>query len=238
MTARILSDGEAQGGAASGAVGGPVTERGRRTRGGLIVAARDAFEERGFNDTTMSEVAARAGVSHGTVYVYFESKQELLGAVVNQLLDEVGDYLRVGYSGDPATRIAEANLRYLRVYAQHARMLQVVEQVATTDPVFARVLTDFRARHVTRVSDAIRRLQDDGRVARDLDAAVSAAALSAMVEGYARHSPGYHIDDVHPTLTRLWLRALGLHEGHEPAAETTHDRHSAALSHPGEDPHR
>jgi AcrR family transcriptional regulator len=237
MMAAVLSEGEPSAAASAG----PVTERGRRTRERLVVAAREVFQERGFNDTTMSVVATRAGVSHGTVYVYFESKQELLRAVVGQLLDEVGDYLRVGYSGDPATRIAEANLRYLRVYAQHARMLQVVEQVATTDAVFAGVLTDFRARHVARVSDAIRRLQADGRVAHDLDAAVSAAALSAMVEGYARHSPGYDIDEVHRTLTRLWLRALGLDESadRQTAIDTSATAPAAtARRRNGEDPSR
>lgn len=192
------------------AAAGPVTEWGRRTRERLLEAARAVFEERGFNDTRMSDVAERAGVSHGTVYVYFESKQALLGQVVQALLAEVGDYLRVGEAGDPATRISEANLRYLRVYARHDRMLQVVEQVATADPVFAEVLARFRARHVARVAEGIRRLQAEDRVADDLDADISAAALSAMVEGYARHSPGYTVDDVHPTLTLLWLRALGL----------------------------
>ncbi len=188
----------------------PVTERGRRTRERLLAAAREVFEEQGFNDATMSDVAARAGVSHGTVYVYFESKAALLAQIVAHLLDEVGDYLRVVDGDDPAARIAEANLRYLKVYTRNARLLQVVEQVATSDADFAAVLADFRARHVGRVADGICRLQAHGLVAEDVDAEIAAAALSAMVEGYARHSPGYNAEEVYPILTRLWLGALGL----------------------------
>ena len=63
---------------------------------------------------------------------------------------------------------------------------EVLPQLITIDwiqPVFAGVLADFRARHVARVAEGIRRLQAEDRVADDLDAHISAAALSAMVEG-------------------------------------------------------
>lgn len=189
---------------------GPVTDRGRRTREKILGAARGVFEERGFNDTRMSDIATAAGVSHGTVYVYFDSKEAVLAEVVNAVLAEAAGYLRVSDIADAQQRVAEANLRYLQVYDRHARLLQVVEQVATTDGHFADVLNGFRARHVKRVAETIKRLQADGVVAADLDPDVAAAALSAMVEGYARHATGFGVEDAHPTLTRLWLRSLGL----------------------------
>ena len=50
----------------------------------LVAAALSVFGERGFRQTTLEEVAARAGVSKGTVYLYFSSKDDLLRAVVTQ----------------------------------------------------------------------------------------------------------------------------------------------------------
>jgi AcrR family transcriptional regulator len=50
----------------------------------LIEAALAVFGERGFRQTTLEEVAARAGVSKGTVYLYFASKDDLFRAVVKQ----------------------------------------------------------------------------------------------------------------------------------------------------------
>lgn len=50
----------------------------------LIEAALAVFGERGFRQTTLEEVAARAGVSKGTVYLYFSSKDDLFRAVVKQ----------------------------------------------------------------------------------------------------------------------------------------------------------
>ena len=188
----------------------PATSKGRRTRARLVAAAREVFEERGFSDTTMSDIAERAGVSHGTVYVYFDSKTTVLRNVVDDLLNEVDSYLRGVEADNAVGRISEANLRYLRVYAEHARLLQVVEQVGTSDAAFARVIGDFRAQHVSRIAEGIRRLQAQGLVSQALDPQVAAGALSAMVEGFARHSRGFELESAHDTLTLLWLGALGL----------------------------
>ena len=60
-------------------------ERRKEARPGeLLDAALDLFVEKGFVATRMEEVAARAGVSKGTVFLYFPSKEELLKAVVRE----------------------------------------------------------------------------------------------------------------------------------------------------------
>jgi AcrR family transcriptional regulator len=48
----------------------------------LMAAALDLFVERGFAATRLDDVAARAGVSKGTLYLYFSSKEELFKAVI------------------------------------------------------------------------------------------------------------------------------------------------------------
>jgi len=48
----------------------------------LLAAAIDLFVERGFASTRLEDVARRAGVSKGTLYLYFENKEELFKAVV------------------------------------------------------------------------------------------------------------------------------------------------------------
>jgi len=54
----------------------------------LIAAALQLFVERGFAATRLEDVAARAGVSKGTLYLYFASKEELFRAVVRRGLVE------------------------------------------------------------------------------------------------------------------------------------------------------
>ena len=60
-------------------------ERRKEARPGeLLDAALDLFVEKGFAATRAEEIAARAGVSKGTLFLYFQSKEELLKAVVRE----------------------------------------------------------------------------------------------------------------------------------------------------------
>src|ERR1051325_10628511 len=52
----------------------------------ILTAALDVFAERGFAAAKLDEVAARAGVSKGTLYLYFPSKDELFRSMVRGLL--------------------------------------------------------------------------------------------------------------------------------------------------------
>lgn len=63
----------------------------------VLAAALDLFVERGYAATRLDDVAARAGVSKGTLYLYFENKEELFKAVVRahlvSALAEAEDYM-------------------------------------------------------------------------------------------------------------------------------------------------
>lgn len=62
----------------------PVRQRRKQARPmELLDAALDLFVERGFAATRSEDVAARAGVSKGTLYLYYPSKEELLKAVIS-----------------------------------------------------------------------------------------------------------------------------------------------------------
>src|SRR5215475_11034572 len=52
----------------------------------IIAAALETFAERGFAATRLDDIAERAGVTRGTLYLYFPSKEELFKAVVRQAI--------------------------------------------------------------------------------------------------------------------------------------------------------
>jgi AcrR family transcriptional regulator len=55
----------------------------------LIDAARQLFIEQGYEQTAMSDIAKRANVAQGTFYIYFDSKQDVLVAIMRELLQEL-----------------------------------------------------------------------------------------------------------------------------------------------------
>jgi AcrR family transcriptional regulator len=56
----------------------------------ILDAALVVFGQKGFHASNVSDVAAEAGVSQGTIYWYFESKDELLEAALVSLTDDIG----------------------------------------------------------------------------------------------------------------------------------------------------
>ena len=76
----------------------------------LLAAALDLFVERGYAATRLDDVAARAGVSKGTLYLYFENKEELFKAVVREnmvsVLTEAEDYI-AQYQGTSTSLLRE-----------------------------------------------------------------------------------------------------------------------------------
>lgn len=70
--------------------GTPLPPRWRRRKEArpqeIVDAALDVFTERGFAATRLEEIAARAGVAKGTLYLYFPNKEELFKAVIRSAI--------------------------------------------------------------------------------------------------------------------------------------------------------
>jgi AcrR family transcriptional regulator len=76
----------------------------------LLAAALDLFVEKGFASTRLEDVARRAGVSKGTLYLYFANKEELFKAVVREtVVPVIGDAedIIAGFEGHNAELLRE-----------------------------------------------------------------------------------------------------------------------------------
>ena len=94
----------------------------------ILDAALVVFGEKGFHASNVSDVAAQAGVSQGTIYWYFESKEELISAAILSFVEEVA-------SGALAiTQMGETSADKLRALA--ASMEQFTESGARLFTMF------------------------------------------------------------------------------------------------------
>lgn len=202
----------------------PRSRKGAATRARLVEAARVVFERDGFLAARVSDIAAEAGLSHGSYYHYFDSKEQLFREVAEiqeQRLTappDRGEGEARPHDGDvasPVERIRAANRRYFERYRDAAALMGVIEQVSRYDDRVnaARMATQ---RHFAERSErAVRDWQAAGLVDADLDPVVAADALGAMtarfaelwlVQGYRDYDFDAAVDQV----TRLWANALGL----------------------------
>src|SRR5688572_2877337 len=106
---------------------GPVTEKGRRTRDAILVAARKVFGRDGYIVARMSDVVAGSGLSTGAVYRYFKNKEDLFAAVIGDLHEElfrVSRSERHDFAREPFEALLDANRNYLIKYYQNRDILR------------------------------------------------------------------------------------------------------------------
>ena len=79
-----------------------------RTRAALLEAALALFAERGIDGTALHEVAARAGVSNGTFYNYFRTRDQLVEAANGLLAQRLNETVATAYASvrDPIERVS------------------------------------------------------------------------------------------------------------------------------------
>jgi TetR/AcrR family transcriptional regulator, mexJK operon transcriptional repressor len=73
----------------------PVESRSDRKRKALLLAATEIFLDKGFDGTSMDDVAAKAGVSKPTVYKYFSDKERLFAEIVRATTSEIDELVRL-----------------------------------------------------------------------------------------------------------------------------------------------
>lgn len=188
-------------------------------------AAKEIFEEDGFLDARISDIAERAGLSHGSFYHYFDSKEEIFREVVGALEQRLSDpmysvVLHPAPGTTPKDRLFTAIRQYLESYRDEARIMGVIEQVSRYDQHVAELRVARRQRHQSDVTDSIRQLQRRGLADRTLDPSLAAAALGSMTERFTEallveRSLDCTIDEAAHTLATLYVNTLQMKDGAE-----------------------
>jgi AcrR family transcriptional regulator len=186
-----------------------------RNRAALVGAARRVFERDGYVAARITDIADEAGVAHGSFYSHFDSKQAVFAAVMAEVEEEMlhpGPALPAA-GADPVAVIEAANLAYLEAYRRNARLMALLEQVATVDEAFRELRRRRSAAFLERNARAVRRLQRAGLADPELDPELTSLALSTMVSrsayaAFVLGDPAAALEPLAATLTRLWVNAL------------------------------
>ncbi len=192
------------------------TPRSRQRRDDLLHAALQAFEERGYVDTSVSDIVRNAGGSRASFYSYFTSKDDVLSVLVSTLTDDLfaAATRPVHPSAGTFENLSATIRQFMDAYRDRAPLLLVLEQATTVDAAFLKLRLAIRTRFATSLATTLadrhqRRPDPDG-----LDPRLTAIALGGMVEDMARGRYLFRqdIDEeraVH-TLAVLWARSLGV----------------------------
>jgi AcrR family transcriptional regulator len=201
---------------------GPRSRKGIETRARLVDAAKHVFEDHGFLEARISDIAERAGLSHGSFYHYFESKEEVFLEVAVAQEDRLSMHTVVdsglldrSVHANVRERVRESNRRYLADYRDEARIMGVIEEVSRYNESVRKVRFERFRHYCQRTERVIRRMQAQGLAETSLDAEFAAQALSAMVTRTAEMSfvqglLDCSFEDGVDQLTSLCINALQL----------------------------
>jgi AcrR family transcriptional regulator len=200
------------------AVGAPASKRvlrsqGRRTMRKLLDAAMIAFDQRGYHATRVNDVVELAKTSHGTFYLYFSNKEDLLRALVTEAATEAQhlyDALRMAPEdgGPPQWEDVHGWIRaYSELWLRYAPLFRAWTDLATIDPE----LIDVIRQTFTVMSDALAEQIGPDASGHILDPEAAGMAVLAMLDRfhYLREFMGRPIDDAAiDTMTTMIYRAL------------------------------
>lgn len=95
----------------------------------LLIAAVEAFAERGYHATTTRDIAGRAGMSPAALYIHYKTKEELLHRISRIGHDKALRVLRTAADGPggAAERLADAVRSFVRWHADHHTTARVVQ---------------------------------------------------------------------------------------------------------------
>jgi AcrR family transcriptional regulator len=203
---------------------GPRSRKGVRTRARLVDAAKLVFEDTGFLEARISDIAERAGLSHGSFYHYFESKEEIFLEVAEAQEETfsrdsvINSGLIDPSSGTPVRDRIGASIRgYLEDYRAEARIMGVIEQVSRYHEGVRQVRFARQQHYLDQAAASIRALQQQGLADAELDPSIAATALNAMVNRFAEMWLVQGVlecsfDDGVDELTALCVNALKLRD--------------------------
>lgn len=165
---------------AVGTSGRPLSARGLRTRQKLLEGAEQVFADLGWHDASIVKITEAAGVSQGTFYLYFESKQELFEELIRDFNRRVRQAMSAGAA--QGTTRAEKERGGFRGFfgftAEHPALYRVIRQAEFVSP---ELLHEHYERIAEGYIDGLREAMDDGEIV-EADPEVLAYALMAVGE--------------------------------------------------------
>jgi AcrR family transcriptional regulator len=122
----------------------------------LVALGVEIFSERPFDDVSIDDIAAGAGISKGLLYHYFPSKRDFYVAVVRHSADEMQAITETDPELEPLDALAAGLDRYLGYVATHARGFATVLRAGIgSDPEVAAIVEGVRAAMARRVLDDV-----------------------------------------------------------------------------------
>jgi AcrR family transcriptional regulator len=154
-------------------------------RNQILDAAAAVFAEKGFHRTSTKDIAGKAGIAEGTIYNYFDSKDDLLIGMMSRLaeLETLGDELTEALQGDVRDFfVAMFRHRVESLERAQGTLRAILPEVIANAELRERYYQRFVLRVTELLEQYVRARIDLGHI-RPVDAALATRAVQSMFVG-------------------------------------------------------
>lgn len=149
-------------------------------RKALLSAALDEFYERGFTAARMDDIAARAGLSKGTIYLYFDSKDALFTSLVEEYAVPNVERLEAAVDlTDSAIDAVKALSAMAPSIIRDSPVPKIMKILIADAPAFPDMVTAYRKKVVERALGAVTHALEKSKASGELE--VDDPALTARL---------------------------------------------------------
>ncbi len=154
----------------------------------ILEAATRVFAREGFHNAKIEDVAKEAGVAHGTVYLYFGGKDDLLISIFRENLEELVEYVgsevkKEANAEDKLRRMISLQIELIETNSELAELM-LVEFPQTGKFLSNSVINDLAA-YIDMIANILREGVAEGAFDDSIDANMIATVIYSGIQGIA-----------------------------------------------------
>jgi TetR/AcrR family fatty acid metabolism transcriptional regulator len=194
----------------------------------ILLAAKQVFTERGYNEALISDIAEHAGVVEGSIYRFFQNKRDLLIKMAEHWYEDLLAHDEAQLQGVRGTwnRIRFMVHHHLATIRREPALSRLVFQELRPDPEYRNTrLFQLNQAYTHRIVDIVKTAMVSGEFRSDLSPSLVRDMIYGAVEhrtwAFLRNEGDFNAEETADGITDLFYRGLAKSATAEPLAETT-----------------
>jgi TetR/AcrR family fatty acid metabolism transcriptional regulator len=155
----------------------------------IIEAATKVFARKGFYKAKISEIASEARVADGTIYIYFENKDDILICLFEEQMKAVLDnmVIRISEEDNPVKKLEKFALTHLQLVEQNKNMAEIIQvEVRQSSKFMKEYRNDPFVQYLELIADIIRQGQKEGLFRKGIIPGVAKRAFFGALDEMSR----------------------------------------------------
>ncbi|MFH1033317.1 MAG: TetR/AcrR family transcriptional regulator [Pseudomonadota bacterium] len=182
----------------------------------IIEAALKVFAKNGFYNSKVSEIARAAGVADGTIYLYFQNKDDILISLFEEEMQQVLDSVTeaVARESDPSKKLECFALAHLNLVEQNLEMAEIIQVEVRQSSKFMRGYHNIKfQQYLNIISGIIKEGQALGVFRPDIQPGVAKRAFFGALDEMSRYwvlstARKYSITAAAQEISRFFLQGM------------------------------